>query len=103
MTTRPPRSPFHQADFAAAMLNFVRRIRASNVVVADGLASTFRPFLRSLNAWFWAIFGLPTLLAAVYYFAIASDLYMSEVKFLVRGGAKGSSNLQAAGAMMQDG
>jgi capsular polysaccharide transport system permease protein len=45
-------------------------------------------FLRSLNLWFWAIVGLPTLLAGVYFFAIASDLYLSEVKFLVRGPAK---------------
>ena len=39
---------------------------------------------RSLNIWFWAIVGLPTLAAGVYYFAIASDLYLSEAKFIVR-------------------
>jgi capsular polysaccharide transport system permease protein len=39
---------------------------------------------RSLNIWFWAIVGLPTLAAGVYYFAIASDLYSSEAKFIVR-------------------
>ena len=49
-------------------------------------------FLGSLNLWFWAIVGVPTLLAGVYYFAIASDLYLSEVKFLVRGPAKPSSS-----------
>jgi capsular polysaccharide transport system permease protein len=49
-------------------------------------------FLRSLNIWFWAIVGLPTLLAGVYYFAISSDLYLSEVKFLVRGPAKSPGN-----------
>ena len=38
----------------------------------------------SLNIWFWAIVGLPTLVAGVYYFAIASDLYLSEAKFIVR-------------------
>src|SRR5437667_851822 len=43
----------------------------------------FRLF-RSLNIWFWAIVGLPTLIAGVYYFAIASDLYLSEAKFIVR-------------------
>ena len=52
-------------------------------------------FLRSLNIWFWAIVGLPTLLAGVYFFAIASDLYLSEVKFLVRGPTKSSSALSA--------
>jgi capsular polysaccharide transport system permease protein len=40
--------------------------------------------LRSLNIWFWAIVGLPTLAAGVYFFAIASDLYLSEAKFIVR-------------------
>jgi capsular polysaccharide transport system permease protein len=39
---------------------------------------------RSVNIWFWAIVGLPTLVAGVYYFAIASDLYLSEAKFIVR-------------------
>ena len=39
---------------------------------------------RSLNIWFWAIVGVPTLIAGVYYFAIASDLYLSEAKFIVR-------------------
>jgi capsular polysaccharide transport system permease protein len=39
---------------------------------------------RSLNIWFCAIVGLPTLIAGVYYFAIASDLYLSEAKFIVR-------------------
>src|SRR5215831_6784606 len=43
-----------------------------------------RQLLRSLNPWFWAIVGLPTLAAGVYYFAIASDLYLSEAKFIVR-------------------
>jgi capsular polysaccharide transport system permease protein len=39
---------------------------------------------RSLNIWVWAIVGVPTLVAGVYYFAIASDLYLSEAKFIVR-------------------
>jgi capsular polysaccharide transport system permease protein len=39
---------------------------------------------RSINIWFWAIVGLPTLAAGVYYFAIASDLYLTEAKFIVR-------------------
>jgi capsular polysaccharide transport system permease protein len=39
---------------------------------------------RSLNIWFWAIVGLPTLVAGTYYFAVASDLYLSEAKFIVR-------------------
>lgn len=53
-------------------------------------------FLGSLNLWFWAIVGVPTLLAGVYYFAIASDLYLSEVKFLVRGPTKPPSTSMSA-------
>ncbi len=45
-------------------------------------------FFGSLNIWFWAIVGVPTLLAAVYFFGIASDLYMTEAEFVVRGPAK---------------
>jgi capsular polysaccharide transport system permease protein len=43
-----------------------------------------RRILRSFNPWLWGIVGLPTLIAGVYYFAIASDLYLSEAKFIVR-------------------
>ena len=79
------------------MVDAVRRTEAaSDAAVVGGVpsrtASRFGPFFRSLNPWFWAIVGLPTLLAGVYYFAIASDLYLSEVKFLVRGPAKQQSN-----------
>lgn len=45
-------------------------------------------FLRSLNIWFWAIVGLPTLFGAVYFFGIASDQYLSEAEFVVHGPAK---------------
>jgi capsular polysaccharide transport system permease protein len=45
-----------------------------------GLRRLFKP----VNIWFWAIVGLPTLAAGVYFFAIASDLYLSEVQFIVR-------------------
>ena len=44
-------------------------------------------FFRPLNWWFWAIVGAPTLLAGVYFFAIASDLYLSEATFIVRSSA----------------
>src|ERR1700741_2282889 len=46
--------------------------------------SRFRRLFRPFNPWFWGIVGLPTLVAGVYYFAIASDLYLSEAKFIVR-------------------
>src|SRR5271169_1308331 len=43
-----------------------------------------RRLSRAFNPWLWGIVGLPTLIAGVYYFAIASDLYLSEAKFIVR-------------------
>jgi capsular polysaccharide transport system permease protein len=46
--------------------------------------SRFRRLFRPFNPWLWGIVGLPTLIAGVYYFAIASDLYLSEAKFIVR-------------------
>jgi capsular polysaccharide transport system permease protein len=61
------------------------RTAAVDVPAARPLAGRRRLRLfRSINIWFWAIVGLPTLLAGVYYFAIASDLYLSEAKFIVR-------------------
>jgi capsular polysaccharide transport system permease protein len=58
-------------------------------VVDAGMApprstTRFRRLFRSFNPWLWGIVGLPTLIAGVYYFAIASDLYLSEAKFIVR-------------------
>src|SRR5262249_41118072 len=62
------------------------RIRAVAVDVGVGprVVGSIQRLFRSLNVWFWAIVGLPTLVAGVYYFAIASDLYLSEAKFVVR-------------------
>src|SRR5215510_12064160 len=76
---------------------------ARSITVDVGLrpraAGRVRHWLSSLNIWFWALVGLPTLIAGIYYFAIASDLYLSEVKFIVRGPAKGPVN--AISAMLQ--
>jgi capsular polysaccharide transport system permease protein len=47
-------------------------------------AALLRRFFRSLNVWLWAIVGVPTLVAGVYFFGIASELYLSEAKFIVR-------------------
>jgi capsular polysaccharide transport system permease protein len=81
------------------MVDILRRAEAvrDSAVVGGRTRAPGRlaAFLRSLNIWFWAIVGLPTLLAGVYFFAIASDLYFSEVKFLVRGPAKPSGALSA--------
>jgi capsular polysaccharide transport system permease protein len=62
----------------------VRRATAGVAVRPWGIGSIGRLF-GALNIWFWAIVGVPTLVAAVYYFGIASPLYMSEAEFVVRG------------------
>ena len=60
------------------------RAVAADIAIRPRAAGRIRQLFRSLNLWFWAIVGLPTLAAGVYYFAIASDLYLSESKFIVR-------------------
>ncbi len=84
------------------MVEFVRRAQAiareaSAIAGARPInTAAIGRFLRSINIWFWAIVGLPTLIAGVYFFAIASDLYLSEVKFVVRSPSKGPSSAIAA-------
>ena len=86
------------------MVEFVRRARSiarEAVAVAGGrpdVLGAIGRFLRSMNIWFWAFVGVPTLIAGVYFFAIASDLYVSDVKFIVRGPAK--SPISSIGAML---
>jgi capsular polysaccharide transport system permease protein len=63
--------------------SFARAV-ATDVEVRPRARGRIRQLFRSVNIWFWAIVGLPTLVAGVYYFAIASDLYLSEAKFIVR-------------------
>jgi len=60
------------------------RAAAADVGVRPRTGGRMAQLFRSLNIWFWAIVGLPTLVAGVYFFAIASDLYLSEAKFIVR-------------------
>jgi capsular polysaccharide transport system permease protein len=54
---------------------------------------------RSINIWFWAIVGLPTLVGGVYFFGIASDLYLSEARFIVSSPKQVQTN--PIGAMLQ--
>jgi len=54
----------------------------------------------AVNIWFWAIVGVPTLIAAVYYFGIATDMYMSEADFVVRGPGTAKS-LDGVAGMLQ--
>lgn len=89
------------------MVDFVRLARAARDAAVIGgapprYAAKIGAFFGSLNIWFWAIVGLPTLIAGVYFFAIASNLYLSEVKFIVRGPSQGpvsaiSAMLSSAG------
>ena len=51
-------------------------------VLAPGIAAT--RFVQRFNPWQWCIIIIPSLLAALYFFAIASDQYMSEARFIVR-------------------
>src|SRR5437763_4565087 len=85
------------------MVDFVRRAQAvvSEATAIAGtrprdLAEAIGRFFGSVNIWFWGIVGLPTLLAGVYFFAIAADLYSSEVKFIVRGPPKAAMNALSA-------
>ena len=96
------------------MVDFVRRAQAvvSEAAAIAGtrprdLAEAMGRFFGSINIWFWGIVGLPTLLAGVFFFAIASDLYSSEVKFIVRGPNKVptsaiSAMLSASSAVSED-
>src|ERR1700738_1346902 len=65
------------------VLSLARSITA-DVGLRPRAAGRIQRYLKSLNIWFWALVGLPTLVAGVYYFAVASDLYLSEAKFIVR-------------------
>jgi capsular polysaccharide transport system permease protein len=66
------------------------RLRAQARAIAAGagarplVAGRLLRFLRSLNLWFWAIVGLPTLIAGVYFYGIAANLYMSKAEFIIR-------------------
>jgi capsular polysaccharide transport system permease protein len=75
-------------------VSLTHRIRA--IAVGATAVAGVRPavptfllrFVHSINIWFWAIVGLPTLLAGVYYFGIASDQYLSQAEFVVHGPSK---------------
>jgi capsular polysaccharide transport system permease protein len=58
-----------------------------------------RRLFRPVNIWFWAVVGLPTLIGGVYYLAIASDLYLSEARFVVSSPKQVQTN--PIGALLQ--
>ena len=80
----------------------VRQATAGAVVWRPGIGAIGRLF-GALNIWFWAIVGLPTLAAAVYYFGIASPQYMSEAEFVVRGPGKAQPMIGGVANLLQGG
>ena len=83
-------------------MSLTRRIRA--IAIGAGAVAGARPaapgfvlrFLRSINIWFWAVVGVPTLLGGVYYFGIAADQYLSQAEFVVHGPAKAPTSTLSA-------
>lgn len=73
------------------MADVVPRSRAGAIAGLRWRPAGLSRLLGAFNIWFWAIVGVPTLLAAVYFFAIASDLYVSDVEFIVHGPSKESA------------
>ena len=75
--------------------------RAAAVDIGVRPRAGWRParLFRSFNIWLWAIVGLPTLAAGVYFFGIASDLYLSEARFIVRSPKQVQTN--TIGALLQ--
>ncbi len=80
----------------------VRRAAAGVAVRPRGIGSISRLF-GAPNIWFWAIVGVPTLFAAVYFFGIAADQYMSEAEFIVRGPGAEKSMMSGVSSLMSGG
>jgi capsular polysaccharide transport system permease protein len=78
----------------------VRQAAAGVAVRPRGIGSIGRLF-GALNIWFWAIVGVPTLAAAVYYFGIATPQYMSEAEFVVRGPGTSKPMMGGVASLMQ--
>jgi capsular polysaccharide transport system permease protein len=79
----------------------VRRATAG-VAVRPRIGSISRLF-GAVNIWFWAIVGVPTLVAAVYYFGIASPQYLSEAEFVVRGPGTQKPMMGGVASLLQGG
>jgi capsular polysaccharide transport system permease protein len=84
-----------QADRVLSLV----RTAAVDIGVRPHTVRRPRRLFRAVNIWFWAVVGLPTLVAGVYYFAIASDLYLSEARFIVRSPKQVQTN--PIGALLQ--
>jgi capsular polysaccharide transport system permease protein len=80
----------------------VSRATAGVAVRPWGIGSIGRLF-GALNIWFWAIVGVPTLVAAVYYFGIAAPQYLSEAEFVVRGPGTQKPMMGGVASLLQGG
>ncbi len=85
--------PYFRRSVAAA------RAATAGATVRPRRTGALRRLSGAVNIWFWAIVGVPTLVAAVYYFGIASDMYMSEADFVVRG--PGTAKSLSMASMLQ--
>jgi len=80
----------------------IRRATAGVAVRPRSIGSIGRLF-GAVNIWFWAIVGVPTLVAAVYYFGIASPQYLSEAEFVVRGPGTQKPIMGGVASLLQGG
>ena len=58
----------------------------------SGIWQLIRKFASTFNIWLWVFVFFPTLCAGVFYFGIASNLYMSEADFIVKNQSISSQN-----------
>lgn len=93
-TELPARASESVAAIAVALRRAARQSRVPVSVVSGGggfrARRVDRIVIRIVAAAFMVLFALPSVVSAVYYFAIAADLYESEVRFVVRSNDDGS-------------
>jgi capsular polysaccharide transport system permease protein len=78
----------------------LRWARSSAVGAVDVVTGpSTRKIALKFNIWPWVFVYFPGLLAAVYYFGIASDLYMSEARIIVR--SQGQNSTSVLGTVLQ--
>lgn len=78
----------------------LRWVRSSATGAVDVTTEpSARKFALKFNIWLWFFVYVPGLLAAVYYFGIASDLYMSEARIIVR--SQGQNTTSVLGTLLQ--
>jgi capsular polysaccharide transport system permease protein len=99
---------FARSDSAMTDFPYLRRAQiavrraTAGVAVRPRIGLIGRLFGK-LNIWFWAIVGVPTLVAAVYYFGMASPQYLSEAEFVVRGPGAQKPMMGGVASLLQGG